>query len=129
MEALLLPNETIAGYPVLQAVSISMAINPKSGEPVEMEATANQPYVVNEADYPQREAPAELTATIESVELVYFTPNQRYSVPDPTAGPVYLQPAWHFQGRYWDGSAFEILVQALKDEYLLPEVDTIEPPG
>ena len=129
MEALELPNETIAGYPVLQAVSISMAINPKSGEPVEMESSANQPYVINEADFPQREIPAELTATIESVELVYFTPNQRYTIPDPAAEPTYVQPAWHFQGHYWDGSEFEILVQALKDEYLLPEIETVEPPG
>ncbi len=53
MEALELPNETIAGYPVLQAVSASMAINPKSGEPVEMEVTANQPYVMDEADDPE----------------------------------------------------------------------------
>ncbi len=73
--------------------------------------------------------PAELTATIESVELVYFTPDQRYAIPDPTAEPVYIQPAWRFQGHYWDGSEFEILVQALKDEFLLPEIDAIEPPG
>jgi LysM repeat protein len=129
MEALALPNETIAGYPVLQAISISMAINPKSGEPVEMEATANQPYVIDEADFPEREIPAELTVTIESVELVYFTPDQRYTIPDPTAEPVYIQPAWRFQGHYWDGSEFEIFVQALKDEFLLPEIESIEPPG
>ena len=127
MEALLLPDERIAGYPVLQVVSASMAINPKSGEPVEMEVTANKPYIINETQHP--EMLAEPTATIESVELVYFTPNQRYSVPDPAAGPVYIQPAWHFQGHYWDGSEFEILVQALKDEFLLPEIDSVEPPG
>ena len=49
--------------------------------------------------------------------------------PDPTAGPVYIQPAWRFQGHYWDGSEFEILIQALKDEFLLPEIDNVEPPG
>ena len=129
MEALLLPDETMAGYPVLQVISASMAINPKSGEPVEMEVTANQPYVINEADHPELEVPAELTATLESVELVYFIPDQRYTIPDPTAGPVYIQPAWRFQGHYWDGSEFEILVQALKDEFLLPKIDTVEPPG
>jgi hypothetical protein len=106
-----------------------MATNPKSGEPVEMEATANQPYVIDEADLPELEQPAELTATIESVELVYFTPNQRYVVPDPSAETVYIQPAWRFQGHYWDGSEFEILVQALRDEFLLPEIESIEPPG
>ena len=43
VEALIIPDETIAGYPVLQVVSASMAINPKSGEPVEMKTTADQP--------------------------------------------------------------------------------------
>jgi LysM repeat protein len=129
MEALVLPDEIIAGYPVLQAVSISMAINPKSGEPVEMEATANQPYVINEADNPGLVEPSEPMATIESVGLVYFTIDQRYALQDATGGPVYLQPAWRFQGHYWDGSEFEILVQALKDEFLLPEIDGVEPPG
>jgi len=129
MEALVLPDKTIAGYPAIQVVSASMAINPKSGEPVEMESTANQPYVIDEADFPEREIPAELTATIESVELVYFTNNQRYAIPDPNAGPVYIQPAWRFQGHYWDGSEFEIFVQALRDEFLLPEIERIEPPG
>jgi LysM repeat protein len=133
MEALTLPDEMIAGYPVLQVVSASMAINPKSGEPVEMEVTADQPYIIDESQGPRApigpQASTEITATIESVELVYFTPNQRYAIPDPTAGPVYIQPAWHFQGHYWDGSEFEILVQALKDEFLLPEIETVEPPG
>ena len=128
VEALVIPDETIAGYPVLQVVNASMAINPKSGQPIEMQATADQPYVMAESQQ-QPQPPAELTATIESVEMVYFMPDQRYAIPDPTAGPVYIQPAWRFQGHYWDGSEFEILVQALKDEFLLPEVETVEPPG
>ena len=127
IEALVIPDENIAGYPVVQVASASMAINPKNGEPVEMEVTADQPYVMDESQEPQ--VPAEITATIESVELVYFMPDQRYAIPDPTAGPIYLQPAWRFQGHYWDGSEFEILVQALKDEFLLPEIDSVEPPG
>ena len=127
VEALVLPDENIAGYPVIQVASASMAVNPKNGQPVEMEVTADQPYVMDETQEPQ--LPAEITATVESVELVYFMPDQRYIIPDPSAEPVYIQPAWHFQGHYWDGSEFEILVQAFKDEYLLPEVDTIEPHG
>ena len=127
VEALVSPDETIAGYPSIQVFGASLAINPKNGQPIEMQITADQPSVINEADYPG--VSSEITATVESVELVYFTPNQRYNVPDPTAGPVYIQPAWRFQGHYWDGSEFEILVQALKDEFLLPEVETVEPPG
>jgi LysM repeat protein len=127
VEALVVPDETIAGYPVLQIASASMAINPKSGEPVEMQVTADQPHVMDEAEQP--EIPEELTATIESVKLVYFTPNQRYTVLDPSGGPAYIQPAWRFQGHYWDGSEFEIMVQALQDEFLLPEIEAVEPPG
>jgi murein DD-endopeptidase MepM/ murein hydrolase activator NlpD len=127
MEALVLPDETIAGYPVLQIVSASMAINPKSGEPVEMQATANQPYVIDESE--QRPIPTNPTASIESIELVYFTPDSRYTIPDPSAGPTYLQPVWRFSGQYNNGDEFEILVQALKEEFLLPEIETIEPPG
>jgi LysM repeat protein len=127
VEALVIPDESIAGYPVIQVVSASMAINPKSGEPVEMQVNADKPYVMEESQQPQ--VPAEITATIEGVELVYFMPDQRYNIPDPTAGPVYIQPAWRFHGHFWDGSELEILVQALKDEFLLPEIDSIEPPG
>jgi len=127
IEALVLPDENIAGYPVIQVASASMAVNPKNGEPVQMEVTADQPYIMDETQQPQ--LPAEITATIESVELVYFMPDQRYVIPNPNAGPLYIQPAWRFQGHYWDGSEFEILVQALKDEYLLPEIEPVEPPG
>jgi hypothetical protein len=92
-----------------------------------MQVTADQPNIMDEAEQP--EIPAELTATIESVKLVYFTPNQRYTVLDPSGGPAYIQPAWRFQGHYWDGSEFEIMVQALQDEFLLPEIEAVEPPG
>ncbi len=82
MEALVLPDETIAGYPVLQVVSASMAINPKNGQPVEMQVTANQPDVIDESE--QRPIPTNPTASIESIELVYFTPDQRYAISDPS---------------------------------------------
>ncbi len=127
IEALVLPDKTIDGYPVLQVVSASMAINPKSGEPVVMQVTANQPYVINKSE--QRPIPTNPTASIESIELVYFTPDKRYTIPDPSTGPTYLQPVWRFSGHYSNGDEFEILVQALKEEFLLPEIETIEPPG
>jgi LysM repeat protein len=127
LEALVIPDETIAGYPVLQVASASMAINPKNGQPVEMQPTADQPQVMDESEQPQ--IPTNPTASIESIELVYFTPDTRYIIPDPNAGPTYLQPVWRFSGHYSTGEEFEILVQALKEEFLLPEIETIEPPG
>jgi LysM repeat protein len=127
LEALVIPDETIAGYPVLQVASASMAISPKNGQPVELESTADQPQVMDESEQPQ--IPENPTASIESIELVYFTPDTRYTILDPNAEPAYLQPAWCFGGHYSNGDEFEILVQASKEEFLLPEIETIEPPG
>ena len=68
------------------------------------------------------------TLTIEKVELVYYVPDPRASSPDPSA-PIYIQPVWRFYGHYSNGHRFEILVQALKEEYLLPELAPYTPPG
>jgi hypothetical protein len=64
--------------------------------------------------------------TIEQIELAYFTYNQRY---DGVPYEPVLQPVWRFYGHYEDGSEFEILIQALKPEFLLPEVDSPPLPG
>ena len=104
-----------------------MAINPKNGQPVEMQTTADQPYIMDESEQPQ--IPTNPTASIESIEMVYFTPDTRYTIPDLSAEPTYLQPVWRFSGHYSNGDEFEIIVQALKEEFLLPEIETIQPPG
>ncbi len=127
VEALAIPDETFGGYPVLRIFGISMAVNPKNGQAQEMQVTADQPYVIDEPQTPENyTAP---TATIEKVELVYYITDPRYIIPSPNGGPRYLQPVWRFYGHYSHGDEFEILVQALRDEFLLPEVETIEPPG
>ena len=128
MEALVLPDETIAGYPVLQVVSASMAINPKNGQPVEMQVTANQPYVIDESE--QRPIPTNPTASIESIELVYFTPDTALCHIRPNCrSSLHPTRLALFSGHYSNGDEFEIIVQALKEEFLLPEIETIEPPG
>jgi hypothetical protein len=65
--------------------------------------------------------------TIEKIELAYFAHDQRWQ----NYEPAYLQPVWRFSGHYEDGSEFEILVQALKPEFLLPELEDepVPPPG
>lgn len=68
-------------------------------------------------------------ATIEAMDLVYYVRYPPYAIRDPNAGTQYLQPAWRFYGHYSDGSEFEILVQALKREFLLPELAPYTPPG
>ena len=92
-----------------------------------MTITADQPYVMDGALDPEEYIPPD--ATIEKVELVYHLSDPRYAPPAANASPQYIQPAWRFQGHYSNGDEFEILVQALKQEYLLPEIEGFTPPG
>jgi predicted O-linked N-acetylglucosamine transferase (SPINDLY family) len=80
---------------------------------------------VDEALAPENYVPPQ--ATIENVELVYYISDPHYIVPD-TAQP-YIQPAWRFHGHYSSGDEFEILIQALKQEYLIPELAPYTRPG
>ena len=127
-EALILPGESFGGYPAVRVYSLALAINPKNGQPMDMQVGADQPFVID-GPVPGDQLAAPPTATIEKVELVYYTPDTRYRSSGNSTSPVYLQPIWRFYGHYSEGSEFEILIQALKDEYLLPEVETVEPPG
>ena len=68
------------------------------------------------------------SATIESVELVYFLPDPRRAT-EASNEPAYIQPMWRFTGRWSTGEVFEILVQALQAEFLLPEIQAIVSPG
>ncbi|MGZ9221055.1 MAG: LysM peptidoglycan-binding domain-containing protein, partial [Anaerolineales bacterium] len=126
-EALAIPDETYGGYPTLHIFSSSVAENPKNGQATELTITADQPNILDESPDDGNYAPPALT--IESVELVYYVPDPLYGTPDPNAGPQYLQPAWRFYGHYSDGSEVKFLVQALKQEFLLPELAPYTGPG
>ena len=82
------------------------------------------PVVTSEPNTPAPETNSPPTLTIEKVELVYFVSNPLYQVNDPNAGrrSPYIQPAWHFSGHYSNGDADDILIQALKEDYLSPEI-------
>jgi len=127
VEALIIPDQTFGNYPVVQVFAIGLATNPMNGEPAPMTITADQPYVMDASLDPTTYVPP--NSTIETVELVYYLPDPRYATPDTGAEPQYIQPAWRFAGHNSNGDVFEILVQALKEEYLLPELDTYTPPG
>ncbi len=127
-EALIVPGKSFGGYPAVRVYSLAMAINPKNGQPMDMQVVADQPSVID-GPVPSEQFAEPPTAAIEKVELVYYTPDKRYQPSESGASPVYIQPVWRFYGHYSEGSEFEILVQALKDEFLLPEVETVEPPG
>jgi hypothetical protein len=128
VEALAIPDETFGGYATLRVFSAAMAISPKNGQAVDLTITADQPYVTDELPA-QETNQSPPTATVESVELVYFIVDPRYALPDPSADPAYIQPMWRFYGHYSNGDEFEILVQALQDQFLSPEIQVIEGPG
>lgn len=129
METLAIPGESVGGYPGLRVFSSAMAVNPKDGQSAEMTITANQPSIMEEApSNPDAYVPP--AATIEVVELVYYVPDPAYSNSNPNSGSVqYIQPAWRFYGHYSNGDEFEFLVQALKKEFLLPELAPYRSPG
>jgi murein DD-endopeptidase MepM/ murein hydrolase activator NlpD len=119
-EALVIPGETYASYPTIRIFGSTMAVSPKSGEAVEMTVTADKPFVMDEIPDSGQYAPPQ--ATIERVDLIYYVTNQHWQVEHLDGGPQYIQPAWRFYGHYSNGDEFEILVQALEREYLLPEL-------
>ena len=128
IEALLIPEETFGSYPALRLFSGAMANNPKDNQPIEMTITANQPNVVEETPGMENYTPP--SATIEKVELVYYVPNPSMSGnSNPDLTVQYIQPAWRFYGHYSNGDEFEFLVQALKQEFLLPELVPYQGPG
>ncbi len=128
VEALAIPDESFGGYATLRVFSAAMATSPKNGQPMELTITADQPYVTDELPA-QETNQSPPTATVEKVELVYFIVDPRYAVPDSSAGQPYIQPMWRFYGHYSNGDMFEILVQALQDQFLSPEIQVIEGPG
>ncbi|HSL29969.1 MAG TPA: LysM peptidoglycan-binding domain-containing protein [Anaerolineales bacterium] len=120
-EVLIIPGETFGGYPV--AHIHQGAIVQEGSSPMEIQGNRISTYSESEdptmsPDY----APPNLT--IDYVELVYYVSNPYYQVNDPNYNQrsPYTEPAWHFRGRYDDGTVFDVLIQALKQEFLLPEL-------
>ena len=128
LEVLAVPGETFGGYPALRVFS-GETVNPMENQSTELTITANQPHVMDEA--PGMEEYTPTSATIEKVELVYYGPDPLYGNQNGNADgtPQYIQPAWRFYGHYSNGDEFEFLVQALKQEFLLPELAPYRRPG
>lgn len=126
LEGFNIPDEFNNGYPVLRIFGGSLA-TAKDGSATEMTVTADQPNIYDEA--PSTEGFIPPTATIEKVELVYYLPNLQSGNTNPNADAKYIQPVWRFYGHYSTGDQLEIFVQALKQEFLLPQLAPIIPPG
>lgn len=120
VEGLILPDASYAGYPVMCIYSSAPAdgqivLTPMAAEPVEVPAYSYENL-----------APSNLI--IDSIELIYYSPNPR--MPDVnTGGPLYIQPVWSFSGHDENGDIFNVLIQALKPEFLDPNLAPYTPPG
>jgi hypothetical protein len=127
VEAVAIPGETVDGKPALRIFAGCLATNPKTGQSNEMPITADNPSVNN---MPSIGKPSDApTATIEKVELIHFMSDPRYAAPMPSPDTLYFQPVWCFSGHYSNGDEFEILIQALQQQYLLPEIQSALQPG
>jgi len=120
-ELLIIPDEMFGGMPVAHVYQ--SAIVQENGP--EMEPTANRVRVFNAGNDPS--APPTYTQPdliIDQVELAYYVSNPYYQVNDPNYSrrSPYVQPVWHFHGHYADGNEFDVLIQALRQEFLLPEL-------
>jgi LysM repeat protein len=127
LEVLRIPDETYAGYPALRVFNSGPAINNASGQAMELPRVTDT-LVVMPDPYGNADTYVSPDVIIDRVELIYLTDNPSYRNGESTA-QVYLQPVWHFHGRYSNGDVLDFLVQALSQEYLSPELSPHEPPG
>ena len=125
VEGMTLPDEIFEGYRTLRYFNGGLAIDPMTNEPSDFSVTADQPYNIDEIVGPGTvESYTPPALTIEKVELMYYVTNPHWQVDRLDGSPLYIQPVWRFYGHYENGGEFEVIVQALKEEYLLPELDT-----
>ncbi len=115
-EAIIIPGETYDEYPALRMYSYGPLVDPNTGEPIEYTVMANEINIMMD----NSSLSENYTITVEKVDLIYYTPDQRYGDIGFVPEPPYIQPVWRFSGHYSNGVAFEFLLQALQDEYLLP---------
>ncbi|MGE5375322.1 MAG: LysM peptidoglycan-binding domain-containing protein [Bacteroidota bacterium] len=129
-EVLILPDEKFGGLPVAHVYQSALV---QQDGPA-MQVQANVIHTYDDGNNPGGPVlpSTQPNLTIDKVELVYYVPNPYYqaaSDPNYAGRSPYVQPAWHFVGHYDDGSAFDMLVQALKQESLLPEISPGLSPG
>ena len=91
-------------YPIPEGMENLDDYKPQSSNPITLDAS-----------------PTDTTGqilTVENIELVYYADDMRFALPDNSVPLSYAQPVWRFNGHSDNGDLFEILVQALTDEYL-----------
>jgi hypothetical protein len=117
-EVLIIPDETFGGYPAMRVFGGGLVDVSQGGQSGPQQLMADKPQVMPDFRPADGKPPA---ITIETIELVYYTANPGYAGSYPEAMTPYIQPVWRFYGHDSNGTQTEILVQALKEEFLLPE--------
>lgn len=125
IEALIVPGETYAGYPTIRVFNTTPAVNPINGKPSDLPIMADKLQPIPDPFGGEPYSQPDLV--IERIELAYYAPsaNMLYASPSGEFTPdLYVQPVWHFHGRYANGSNIvDFYIQALDREFLSPEYD------
>ncbi len=108
-------QETLSGIPIIDDLSRSWGSDMDSWTDLRSYHMQPRPFVGRQ---PAPALPGK--AFVEQVELAYYAVsislNPDGRPPDPAVRLV--QPLWRFAGHTADGASFEILVQAVRDEYV-----------
>lgn len=124
LEVLRVPDETYAGYPAVRVFRSGLAVDPTTGNELKLPPVSSEPPIYPDP-YGNADQYVQPDVTIESVELIYLANNPAYrdsENPEAPVGQGYMQPVWHFTGHYSNGDVLDVLVQALQQEYLSPEL-------
>ncbi|MBN2117962.1 MAG: LysM peptidoglycan-binding domain-containing protein [Anaerolineales bacterium] len=125
IEVLQIPDETYAGYPALRVFQMMpTSSNPATGTPtpVGLPRTANTIEVLPDP-FGNADSYTPPSITIEKVELMYYVSDPSYYDETLEPAPIHLQPVWYFYGHNENGDEVNIYIQALRQEYLLPETE------
>jgi hypothetical protein len=110
-----LPDQTFGGYPVLNVMSLG-SVPPDYDFDFVLSQTLVPP-IMKESDMNlSGETP---TGIITKVELIYQGEDQLLGQVED-GRTLYAQPFWRFSGYFSENSFFDIIIQALPDEYLQP---------
>lgn len=107
----------MGGYPVVEQISAHSDANVTGMTDLKGYQLQPRPQVVR----PQR-PPMPGKAYVEHIELIYYAianPMMGFSYkPMPDLSMRIVQPLWKFTGHTQEGASFEILVQAVSDQYV-----------
>jgi hypothetical protein len=109
------PNQMFGGYPVLNVINIGNVPQDYDFDTIFSEILTPLPMKESDMNL-SGETP---TGIINRVELVYLGEDQLLAQVKE-GRTLYAQPFWRFSGYFSENSYFDIIVQALPDEYLQP---------